>query len=111
MAGVAHHAQVRLRPALVKLPSRLRRTNDVVAALHDHRWNRADEVDATQPLVLAFKETSVHEVVRLDARKSERELGRTEVASALRIRPERARGSFPGRPCARRFELLARVAP
>src|SRR5882672_1497014 len=109
VAGVAHHAKVRLGPALVELPSGLRRTDDVVAALDDHCRNRANEVDAAQQLVLALEEASVDEVVRLDARERKRELGRAELARALRIRPQRARGAFPDRPRARRLQLLARV--
>ena len=61
-------------------------------------------IDAVEQLVLVGEKAAIDEIVSLDARERQRELRRTELVLASRIRPQRARRSFPDRPCPRGFE-------
>jgi hypothetical protein len=93
----------------VELESRVDRAYNVVAPVHDDAGNGSDALNAVEQLVLVREETAIDEIVSLDARQRERELGRAELVLTLRIWQQRARRALPDGPRSRGCEALRRV--
>ena len=70
MPGIRHDGQPRRRPRRSQLECGARRTDHVVAALHDFGGNVADPMHVAEQ-ALARQEQVVRKIVRLDARKAE----------------------------------------
>jgi hypothetical protein len=70
MAGVRRDAQVGFGPRAVKVPRALDGTYDVVTTLHYDRRDVADAWDIVEKLGVGAEESTVDEVVALDARES-----------------------------------------
>ncbi len=73
--GIIDEAKVRLRPPGREFPGRLHRTNHVIAALYDRGGDMANPFHAVEQLILVVEKSCIHEVVRLDSRLRDRELG------------------------------------
>src|SRR5690606_7720026 len=110
MPGVGHDAQLRPGPALVQLPSGFGRTHHVVTPLDDHGRNVPQRPDSIDQLGLRLEEAAVDEVVRLEARNRDSEVGIGKVLLALLVREQRAQHTLPDRPGSSKSDLLLLVA-
>src|SRR5215207_5164625 len=114
VAGVGDDAEVRLGPRLVQLPGAEDGADHVVAPLDDDGRDVADAADVLDEVVVGREEGVVHEVVALDAREGERELGVGELLDGGVVEEELRSAPLPHAPRARRFEprrlVLARQA-
>src|SRR5450432_4050345 len=90
--------QIRLRPGAMQFPGTSHRTDDVIATLHDYRWNMPDGCDVFDQLIGAGEKATVDEVVALDARERLRVRVLAELRRVQRIQPNEARGRFPQCP-------------
>src|SRR5262245_16523194 len=109
MPRVGHDPEIRLWPTPSELEGGIDRAYDVVTSMHDHGGYPPNTLDAVEQLVFVLEEASIDEIVRLDPRQRERELGRSEQVLALRVREQRARRTFPHRPRARGVETHGRI--
>src|SRR5688572_17374614 len=109
MPRVGHDPEVRFGPTPCELEGGVDRADDVVTTMHDDGGCPPNPLDAVEQLVLVLEEAPIDEIVRLDARESERELRRSEQVFALGIGEQRARRTFPHRPRARRVEAHGRI--
>ena len=88
VAGVGHDHAVGLGPGLAQLIGRHRRTDHVVAALHDGAGQVADAVEVLPGPALG-QEDAVDEVVRFDARQRQREAAALGIERPLGARIQR----------------------
>ena len=74
MTCIVDKLEFRFWPRLVQFPGSLDRTDHVVSALHDYAGYSLELAGISEQL-LVFEKALVHEVMVLDAREREREVG------------------------------------
>src|SRR2546427_10552663 len=69
MARVRCDVKLRLRPRAMQIPGARHRANNVVSPLHNHAGYLTNLPDVFNQIILARKETVVHEVMAFNARE------------------------------------------
>jgi len=93
----------------MQIPGAARRTDHVVATLHDDRRNVADALRVAQQLVVVPEEAAVHEVVAFDAREGQREGVLAAAGDVVGILMQETGGALPDGPCTRGLEPDTRI--
>ena len=108
MPGIRHHGQARARPGGSQVEGGARRTDHVVATLHDLRRDVRDGVHPTEQ-AFGRQEQPVGEIMRLDPRQAQRRAVLREGSHRVRARQQGAARSLIDRPGARRLHVDGRV--
>src|SRR5205814_8692704 len=104
MARIRRDVNFRFRLRAMQIPGARHWANNVVSPLHNHAGYVPNLPDVFNQIVIARKETVVHEVMAFDAGEGLRKCRISKSFDRLRIEEEFRSGAFPDTPRARRFD-------
>ena len=96
VARARDHLQLRLGPAGRQTPGRMRRTDHVIASLHDRARDLGDEVHVIEDLTVALQKSAIDEIVILKPGNGAGVVRGAFTGHAVIL--DRGERIFPGRP-------------